>query len=288
MQLPTPLSRRNKKAHKNTYGHDLILAGSPSMLGASALCGLSAMRSGAGLVTIGVPQSCNLTLQKKISPVIMTKPLKETKERTLSFSAYQQIKDILPQYDAIAIGPGLSQNTSTKRLILKVIENAQKPLVIDADALNALSGNYKVLKVTKTPKILTPHPGEMARLTHLKKKTIEENRTKAAQDFAKKTGCIVLLKGYRTVVASSGGKIYINKTGNPGMATAGSGDVLTGMIVAFLGQGIEPFEAAKGAAYLHGKAADLAVKKIARASLIATDIIDHIPKALQRHMTQDT
>jgi len=258
----------------------LVLAGSPNMLGAACLTGLAAMRSGAGLVTIGIPKSLNITLQKKISNVIMTLPLAETALQTLSVSAFAQIQKKINTFDAIAIGPGLSHHPSTQKLILKIIEASPKPLVIDADALSALGTSLRSLLKTKTTKILTPHPGEMSRLTGLAKNVIEKNRNKTARDFARTFHCVLVLKGHRTVVASETGQIYINKTGNPGMATAGSGDVLTGMIAAFLGQGLSGFEAAKYATYFHGKAGDLAAEEKTRLSMIATDIIDHIPMAV--------
>lgn len=282
MRLPLALSRRNRKVFKNRYGHILILAGSRNMLGAAALSSLAAMRCGAGLVTLGIPKGLNSVVQKKISPVIMTLPLNETPQQTISLAAYKQLKNRLKAYQVLGIGPGLSQNSSTQRFILKVIETATQPLVIDADALNALSENLKSLTRTSALKILTPHPGEMARLTSLKKKVIEEQREKIAREFAVKHNCILLLKGHRTVVASPKGKIYINTSGNPGMATAGSGDVLTGMIAAFVGQGLSGFEAAQWGAYLHGKAGDLAARKKTRVSMIATDMIDNIPSAIKK------
>ncbi|MCK5580038.1 MAG: NAD(P)H-hydrate dehydratase [Candidatus Omnitrophica bacterium] len=276
MQLPTPLLRKNSSAHKNNFGHVLTLAGSKRMLGSAALAGLSAMRCGAGLVTVGIPESLNSAAHKKLSSVIMTWPLKETPQQTIAVSAYTQIKKDIDKYQAIAIGPGLSQNNSTQKFILKVIENSPVSMVIDADALNALSGNLKSLTKTDTLKILTPHPGEMARLTGLSKKKIEANRKDIAQNFAKKHQCILLLKGAQTIVACPEGKVYVNKTGNVGMATAGSGDVLTGMIAAFFAQGMTSFEATKWGAYFHGKAGDRAAKAKGKASMIATDIIENI------------
>ena len=276
MQQPTPLLRKNSSAYKNTFGHVLVLAGSKRMLGAAALTSLAAMRSGTGLVTAGIPESLNSAAHKKLSSVIMTWPLKETPQQTIAASAYTQIKKEIEKYQAIALGPGLSQNPSTQKFILKVIENAPVSMVIDADALNALSGNLKILTKTDTLKILTPHPGEMVRLTGIPKKTIEANRQKVAKDFAQKHQCILLLKGEKTVVACPEGQFYINKTGNVGMATAGSGDVLTGMIAAFLAQGLTSFEAAKWGAYFHGKAGDRAAKAKGAASMIATDIIKNV------------
>lgn len=275
------ISRRKVNVYKNTFGHALILAGSGRMLGAAALSSLAAMRTGCGLVTLGVPQSLNAVAQKKISNVIMTLPLKETKGHTIASSAFCQIQENYSSYDVIAIGPGLSIHLSTKRFIYKIIESFSKPLIIDADALNVLSGNVDILTKTKIPKILTPHPGEMARLTGLTRREVQNNRKEVARDFAQKYNCVLLLKGHQTIVASPERKIYVNKTGNPGMATAGSGDVLTGMITAFVAQGISVFEAAKLGAYWHGKAGDLAAQSKGRISLIASDILEAIAEVLR-------
>lgn len=251
------------------------------MLGAGALSSLAAIRSGAGLVTLGIPRSLNSTAQKKIANVIMTFPLRETQKQTLAFSSFKQIKDSYLKYSAIALGPGLSENPSTQRLILRIIETSSIPLIIDADALNALHRHLNILTKTGTVKILTPHPGEMSRLTGQKKNTVEKNRKNSADTFAKKYNCTLLLKGAKTVIASPGKRTYINTTGNSGMATAGSGDVLTGMIAAFIAQGLSAFNAAKYGAVLHGKAGDLAAKNKTRLSMIASDIIEYIPKAVQ-------
>ena len=280
MRLPTLLLRRKPNVYKNQFGHVLILAGSKKMLGAGALTSLATIRSGAGLVTLGIPEGLNSAAQKKIANVIMTLPLKETRDQTLALSAFDQIKDFYSGYSAIAIGPGLSENPNTQRFILKIIETSPLPLVIDADALNALCHNLNILTITSTPKILTPHPGEMSRLTEEKKETIEKNREDVASAFAKKYKCTLLLKGAKTIVASPGKKTYTNATGNAGMATAGSGDVLTGMITAFVAQGLSAFEAAKYGAHLHGKAGDLAAKNKTRLSMIASDIIEYIPKVI--------
>lgn len=282
MRLPAPLLRRNPCSYKNQYGHVLILAGSPGMLGAAALAGLAAMRAGAGLTTIGVPKSLNAPLQKKISPVIMTLPLKETQQQTFSPAAFLQLEPLLQKYQAIAIGPGVTENPKTVAFVRKIVETASQPLVIDADALTIISRHLESLTVSDSPKVLTPHPGELARLTGLSKQKIERNRIAAAKNFAKTHRCVLVLKGHRTVVASPEGEIYLNTTGNPGMATAGSGDVLTGMIAALLGQGVEAFEAARTGVYWHGKAGDLAARQKTKAAMIATDIIENIPAALQK------
>jgi NAD(P)H-hydrate epimerase len=281
MQWPTPLSRNKPGVHKNVFGHVLILAGSARTLGAAALSGLAAMRSGAGLVTIGTPRGLNIALQKKISPVIMTMPLAQTKEQSLSTKAFAAIKKSIATFDALAIGPGLSRHPDTQRFIRKVIAEIDKPMVIDADGLNALEGHLDVLTKTKSLKILTPHPGEMSRMTGVKKGALEKDRKKYAREFAKKYRCILVLKGHQSIVASSRGQIYVNKTGNAGMATAGTGDVLTGIMAALLGQGVPGFEAARCGVYLHGKAGDLAAKAGSKAGMIATDIVDAIPGVLK-------
>ena len=162
-----------------------------------------------------------------------------------------------------------------------MIATVNQPLVVDADALNALAGNLNTLTVNKGTKILTPHPGEMARLLKTSKEKIEKNRKKVAREFAARYKCVLVLKGHRTVVASPKGKIYMNRSGNAGMATAGSGDVLTGILAAFLAQGLDGFEAARWGTYLHGKAGDLAAKAKGKVSLIATDLIDCIPKVFK-------
>ena len=282
MRLPAPLLRLKPDVHKNQYGHILIIAGSRNMLGASALCGLAAMRSGAGLVTLAVPQSLNTSLQKKISPVLMTFPLKETSAQSFSTEAFGQLQKRLQDFDVIVIGPGLSQHPGTEKFILKVITTVPQPLLIDADALNALTKKPKLLTWTSTAMILTPHPGEMSRLIGTPKKSIEQHRNKVSQEFARQYHCVLLLKGHRTIVAGPNGESYTNTTGNAGMATAGSGDVLAGIIAALLGQGLTAFEAAKCGAYLHGKAGDLAARERSKAAMIATDIIDHIPQAIKK------
>ncbi len=282
MPLPLPLLRTNPKSHKNDFGHVFVLAGSSSMLGASALVGLSAMRSGAGLATIGVPKKLNSTLQKKISPVIMTMPLAQTPEGSFSLKAYPQIMARINTFEALALGPGISRQKETQKLILKIITHCPLPMAIDADALNAIATDTSILQKNPTAKILTPHLGEMARLTGLTKTIIEKSRKEIARDFAKKFKCTLILKGHQSIVASQKGEIYINKTGNAGMATAGSGDVLTGMLAAFLAQGIDAFTAARLGVYLHGLAGDLAAKEKTKACLIATDIIEKIPAAFKK------
>jgi len=281
MPLPSVLLRRNPNLNKKDFGHVLVVAGSQSMLGAAALCSLSAMRAGAGLVTAAVAKSLNLTLQKKISPVVMTLSLAQNSNGTLSLKAFDDLKEIFSKFNAVVIGPGMGLDASTCQFIYKMIEHFPGPMVVDADALNALAKNVKVLPRAKGPRILTPHEGEMSRLIGRSTKDVKANRKEIALYFALHNNCTVVLKGHRTLIASAYGKVVVNTNGNVGMATAGSGDVLTGVIAAFLAQGIAPFEAARLGVYCHGKAGDLAAKAKSKASLIATDIIDYLPKVIR-------
>jgi NAD(P)H-hydrate epimerase len=285
MRLPTPLLRRKPNAHKGDFGHIFILAGCGRFSGAAVLCSGAAMRSGAGLVTLGIPKSLNSAIIKIKPKEIMTFPLPETSDGTLSLSGYKKIKDFVKNTDVLVVGPGLTQNKSTQTLVRKVISNINKPTVIDADGINALVGHLKILRTTNhEPRttILTPHPGEMARLMGISIKKVQDNREDITKKFAKDYKVTVVLKGYNTVVADYHGNLYINKTGNPGMATAGSGDILTGMIAAFLGQGLNQFAASKYAVYLHGLAGDLAAKEKTQLGMIASDIIDKISEAIKK------
>ena len=293
MRLPTPLLHRKNNAHKGDFGHIFILAGSARFSGAAALCAHAAMRTGAGLITLGVPKSLNKAIIKIKPNEVMTLPLPQTRQGTLSLSAYKKIKDFIKNIDVLAVGPGLTQNKSTQGLTRKVIFNINKPLVIDADGLNALVGHLGSVKVSLPVRqagkcqgvkeiIMTPHPGEMARLLGISVKKVQSERKNIARKFSRTYRVTVVLKGHNTVVADYKGDLYINKTGNPGMATAGSGDVLTGMIAAFLAQGLDAFAAAKYAVYLHGLAGDLAARDKTQPGMIASDIIDNIPGAIKR------
>lgn len=281
MRLPAPLLRRNKNSHKNDFGHVLVVAGSPTMLGAAALTGLAAMRAGAGLTTIAVARSLNLTLQKKISNVIMTCPLPETRQGTVTLKAFELLSQRWSKYTAIAIGPGMTTMPSTTAFIDKMYRMCPLPMVVDADALNALVGTIACISKHLAPRVLTPHAGEMARLTGIPTPTDPGGRKAIAKEYAKRWGVVLVLKGHKTVVASPDGEIYVNTTGNPGMASAGSGDVLTGILTAFLAQGATAIEAAKCAVYLHGKIGDIIAQASTEGSLIAEDIIDALPKALR-------
>ncbi len=281
MRLPTRLLHRKVKTHKSDYGHILILAGSSRFSGAALLCAEAAMRSGAGLVTLGTPKSINLALLKIKPKEVMSLPLEETKEGTLSLRAFNKISSILKQINVLIIGPGLGKNKSTYSLIRKVINSCSHPAVIDADALNALNNNLRILKKHVSEIVLTPHEKEISRLFNLSMRQVQKNRILIAQKYAKYYNKIIILKGHNSIVASPNGKFYINKSGNPGMATAGSGDVLSGIVGGFLAQGLDAFTAAKYATLIHGLAGDIAAKDKTQMGLIASDIINRIPDALK-------
>ncbi|MFH1198864.1 MAG: NAD(P)H-hydrate dehydratase [Candidatus Omnitrophota bacterium] len=278
--------QRKLNAHKGDFGHVLIIAGSSRFSGAAVLCAEAALRCGSGLVTLGIPKGINSAIIKIKPKEVMTLPLPETKEGNLGSGAYKKVIDFIKKVDILVVGPGLGQEATTKSLVRKLVAKADKPLVIDADGLNALAGYLNILESQvishkSQVKVLTPHSGEMARLVGISVAQIQANRGVIAKKFAKDYKVIIVLKGHNTVVTDYQGNFYINKTGNPGMATAGSGDVLSGIIAAFLAQGLSAFEAAKYAVYLHGLSGDLAAKEKTQISLIASDIIAKIPEAVK-------
>ena len=272
------------EAHKGSFGHVLVLAGSIPYSGAALLCVWGAMRSGAGLVTLGLPKGLAKPVIRKMPLDAMLLPLAQTKGGSLSQSAFAAIERFSAGISVVVVGPGLGLDISTQKLMRRVILDIPKPVVIDASALDALKGHTDILKRRRPEtafRVVTPHPGEMARLTGLKTPYIQIHRKDIAKDFANEYNVTVILKGNKTVVASPGGSLYINTTGNPGMARGGSGDILSGMVAAFIGQGLGPFEAAKYAVYLHGLAGDLAAKEKTQLGMIASDIIEKIPGAIR-------
>ena len=274
------LPPRRLSSHKGTFGHAGIIAGSVGKTGAAAMAAQAALRAGAGLVTVATPASVNDVLEAKLLEV-MTIPMPDTEARTLSRAALNRLNDFIASRTAVAIGPGLSTHPETVELIQALVRQLNRPSVLDADALNALAGRAALLAECKIPPILTPHPGEMARLvTESSAQSVNEDRIGTAASFAGAHGCYVVLKGARTVIAGPDGMVAICPTGNPGMATAGTGDVLTGMIAGLLAQGLAPWEAACAATYVHGLAGDLAAEVIGQTSLMAGDVIDSIPYAL--------
>jgi hydroxyethylthiazole kinase-like uncharacterized protein yjeF len=278
------LPDRPPDAHKGSCGTVLVLAGSVGMTGAAGLASLSALRAGAGLVYLGIPESLNDIMEAKLTEVI-TKPLPETRTRTLSLHALDRIKALMAKADSIVIGPGLSTHPETVALVSAVIKNIKVPAVLDADALTALSNNAE-LPAAPARFVLTPHYGEMSRLTGKPVSEIKGDPIREATQISAKHKQTVVLKGAPTVVAEPGGRIWINTTGNSGMATAGSGDVLAGLIAGLLAQGLSPEKAAVLGVYLHGLAGDLAADQKTRHCMLAGDILDNIPQAFKT-LTED-
>ncbi|MBI4395428.1 MAG: NAD(P)H-hydrate dehydratase [Candidatus Omnitrophica bacterium] len=272
---------RRKDSHKGDYGRIFVLAGSRGLSGACFLTSMAALRSGAGLVTVGIPKSLVLPLARRFTET-MTLALPETSKGTLSRSALGPIKRFLKGQDVLALGPGLSLNHETQDLIRKLVCSSDKPMVVDADGLNALKGKAHLLCRLKAPAILTPHAGELIRIFGGKTPKHDVERKKRALQIAKTYGVVLVLKGHHSIVASHTGKIYMNRTGNPGMATGGSGDVLTGVIAAMLGQKIDPFYAACFGVFIHGLAGDLAASEKGEISTVSGDILGALPLAFQK------
>lgn len=275
------LPKRKADSNKGDYGHVFVLAGSAGFTGAAALCSWASLVSGSGLVTLGIPKSLYPIMARKLTEA-MAMPLPETRGQALSEKAYPAIMKFSEKTDCVAIGPGLSGDQSTQRLIRKLVIILKKPVVLDADGINALEGKPELLNRANAPVVITPHPGEMSRLSGLSVKRIAAAKEKVAKEFANKYNVVCVLKGHRTVVARPDGKTYVNSTGNPGMAKGGTGDVLTGMIASFIGQGMRPFNAAMLGVYLHGLAGDLAAKEKGEVSMLASDLLNKIPEAIKK------
>ena len=270
---------RTADAHKGHFGHLLVLAGSAGMTGAAVLTARAAARVGAGLVTCGIPQPIAVSVESRLLDA-MTIPLSATRTGSFAETAATRAVAAAKQRSAIAIGPGLSTAGQTAKFVHSVLSRADVPAVVDADALNCIGRRHAVFKRRKAPTVLTPHPGEMARLTGRPTAEIQADRIGAARALASATGCVVLLKGAATVIANPDGEARINPTGNPGLATGGAGDVLTGLIGGLLAQGVGAFEAAWAGAYLHGLAADRAAADVGERALVAGDVIDALPDVL--------
>ena len=269
---------REFNSHKGSFGHLFVLAGSPGKTGAAALCANAAKRTGTGLVTLGVPE----TLMPVIEPMViepMTEGLEQTQSGSLGPDAWERIKILWTDKQALAIGPGLSTDPGTKNLVKKLVTESPIPTVIDADGLNCIAEDLELLKEAKSPLILTPHPGEMARLIGKTSTQVQADRLNTARSFAKDYQVILVLKGAQTLVACPDSTVFICPTGNPGMASGGMGDVLTGMISGFLAQGLEPEAAALTGAFIHGLCGDMLAED-SPVGFLASDMVDQIPHAL--------
>lgn len=274
---------RPDDSNKGSLGSLLCICGSYGMAGAAIMAGKAALRCGIGLLKIAVPKSIYPVCATNILESVYY-PLEETSNGVISSKNTDFLLEMCEKSSAVVIGCGLSVCDDTKNLVQSVITNCEKPLVIDADALNCICNKPEILKNLKAPAIITPHPGEMARLLHSTPKTVNSNRENTAIDFAKKFGVVTVLKGAGTIIASPDGEVYINHTGNSGMATGGSGDVLSGIIGSLLAQGAAPINAAAAGVFLHGTIGDLAAEKLGKISMLPTDMIDMIPTAYLKLM----
>ncbi len=271
---------RRRSAHKGDFGRLLILAGSPGFTGAAALCASAALRAGTGLVTLGIPESLHAVMAAKLTEA-MTLPLPETPQGTLSLRARGPILEFLKEADALALGPGLSRHGATGELLRQVLESVSLPLVIDADGLNLVARDPEVLRRLRGPAVLTPHPGEMGRLTGKGTREVLEDREGTARDFARAYNLTLVLKGAGTLIASPRGPLLVNPTGNPGMATGGTGDVLAGLIGGLLAQKISALDASRLAVFVHGAAGDRAAERVGQISLTASDLLAEVPAAFR-------
>jgi NAD(P)H-hydrate epimerase len=275
--LSTP---RRPDTHKGDYGHLLVIAGSVGKTGAAAMACEAALRIGAGLVTLAIPKSLNAIMEVKLTEV-MTEPLPETPKQTLSLRAFSSILRLCEDKKAVIIGPGIGTFKETQSLILKLIKTLNLPIILDADGLTALATQPKTLPTTNRSLILTPHPGEMAKLIRSTPKDVQEDRISISRNFAQSHHVHLVLKGHRSLIATPKGEVFINPTGNPGMASGGTGDVLTGMIGGLICQGFDILQSLQMAVYLHGLAGDEMAQELGEKSLIARDIIEKIPALLQ-------
>ncbi len=270
------LPKRPISAHKYSVGKIFVLAGSRGLTGAPFLCSQAAMKTGAGAVVLGVPRSVHSILARKVTEVMVT-PLEETSDGTIALDAMKEILEKIKWADVVAIGPGLSRNAETESLVRRLLPLIKKPVVLDADGLNAVASDISILRKRKHPTILTPHMGELSRLTKQDGQHMELHRVEAARNAAKRLSAIVALKGAPTVTGTSPGITFVNSTGNPGMATAGAGDVLTGIIASLVAQGMSAEEATYSGVFVHGMAGDLAAQRFGQRGLLALDLIKQLP-----------
>lgn len=276
------IAPRAKESNKGSYGHVLVIGGSLGKAGAAAMAGMSVLRTGAGLATVATVRSVLATVAG-FHPEIMTEPLEETRDGTIAEKALAKIDGLVSGKAVLAVGPGISRNSETSGAVRSIIEKYRMPVVLDADGLNAFDGHADKLSGTGRILVITPHPGEMARLTGLSIADVQRDRVGTARRFAAEHGVIVVLKGHRTLVAQPDGTVWVNTTGNPGMATGGTGDVLTGMVSGLMAQHPQRIvESVVSAVHLHGLAGDIAREHFGEQSLVATDLISCLPEAMQR------
>jgi ADP-dependent NAD(P)H-hydrate dehydratase / NAD(P)H-hydrate epimerase len=272
--------QRAPTSHKGSAGHVLVVGGSTGKAGAAAMSGLACLRSGAGLVTLAIPKSLNTIIQSQI-PEIMTAPMDGRKEGIWDESLCEGIREQLQGKKCLAMGPGMGALPETQILVLEILQSVSIPVVLDADALNCICGRLEVLNGLKAPAILTPHPGEMSRLTGQSVSDIQADRIGAARRFSQAHQVHLVLKGARTVIAHPDGTVYINLTANPGMAAGGMGDILTGVIAGLLAQGLAPEAASHAGVYLHGKAADALCESLGPFGFLASEVAGALPGVIR-------
>lgn len=281
------LKKRKLDSHKGDYGRVGIIGGSSGMAGAPYLTAISSLRTGSGYSYALIPSTIESIMSIKLTEAIV-RPVEDDGTGHFTMESLQDILMYIKDMDALALGPGMGVDGDRTYLVKEIMKNAKVPIVLDADALNCISQIPHILEEHNNPLIITPHPGELSRLLDVSIDKIQERRVYYSEYVAKKYNVVVVLKGHRTVVASPKLGIYINETGNPGMATAGSGDVLTGMIASLLAQGLKSFDAARLGVHLHGIAGDVAKEKIGEYSMIASDIVDNIYLAINKyHFKED-
>ncbi len=282
-QVGRLLPPRAPETHKGTYGRVLVVAGSARFPGAPKLAALGALRSGAGLVRLLVP-ACVFPAAAASALEFMPAALPD-RDGFLDASALEPLMEFAQDADVLAVGPGLGTSEGVAAVVKALVERCDRPLVLDADALNVLRGQHGLLRAARAPVVITPHPGELARLLGISTAEVQRGRLEVTRSTARLVGAVTLLKGARTLVASPEGRLVVNPTGNPGMASGGMGDVLTGAVAAFLAQGLPPFDAAWVAAYLHGLAADLLAEEVGDRGILAHDVAERIPQAMQQVRT---
>ena len=270
------LTPRARDGHKGHYGHVLVVAGSTGKTGAAAMAAEASARSGAGLVTLAVPESLNAILEQKVTEV-MTEPLPEEEPGFLAKEAVGRILELAQGKSVLALGPGLSTRPGAVEVVRELAAVCELPMVVDADGLNALADSGDLLKKAKGELVLTPHPGEMSRLTGRSTREIQSDRMTAALKFAEDQGVVLVLKGYRTVIGVPDGRAYLNTTGGPHMASGGMGDILTGIIAGLIAQGLSPLNAARLGVFAHGLAADQAAETKGVIGLLASDLLAWLP-----------
>ncbi len=282
---PLPrLPKRKPESHKGHYGRGLLVGGSQGMTGAIALAGIAALRSGAGLVNLAVPDVCLATVAAT-EPSYTTTPLASDDAGRISESAGRILLDLASKSTAVACGPGLGRSSGLSALMAKVYTHLKEPTVIDADGLNALAESPEVLEKPGGPRILTPHVGEFSRLVGRSHVNLEQCNSMAVE-LAAHWGVVIVMKSHRTLI-TDGKQSFTNTRGNPGMATGGSGDVLTGVITALLCQGLAPLDAARLGVHVHGLAGDLAAEDVGQVSLMASDLLEYLPAAFQELAMDD-